>query len=59
MMAREVEELLVVDDQNVQILLSGTVLLDNTGSLYIDVQIMLSTKQWKLLFGEQKHIQFT
>ena len=58
MMAREVEVLLVVDDQNVQIL-SGTVLLYNTGSLYIDVQIMLSTKQWKLFFGEQKHIQFT
>ena len=58
MMAREVEVLLVVDDQNAQIL-SGTILLDNTGSLYIDVQIMLSTKQWKLLFSEQIHIKFT
>ena len=39
MMAREIEVLLVVDDQNAQIL-SGTILLDNTGSQYIDVQIM-------------------
>ena len=58
MTAREVEVLFVVDDQNAQIL-SGTLLLDNTGSLYIDVQIMLSTKQWKLLFSEQIHIKFT